>query len=253
MKIDVNRVSAYLAGNFPPYYETFPKIEFILKLSAKAEKVFPSGRFDLIEKHTDSLQQFFSESLNLLKNHTELLQEIIEDLEIPFEARGSDFVQPRKSEKKSLEFEEKTIGFITPFDGEKDITQEFIQNILKEDFPEWDIKVAELKKENGRYLWESIEAFLHKYPVYLADIRDKNLNVSLEIGYLLGDRKDDSKIVFLIDEDEKISDLQGMIRIAKKENNSKAGEKPEKAAERQQEINNDLKQKIKKEFEYYLK
>jgi predicted nucleotide-binding protein len=83
-------------------------------------------------------------------------------------------------------------------------------------------------------------------------MRDKNLNVSLEIGYLLGDRKDDSKIVFLIDEDEKISDLQGMIRISKKENNSKAGKKPAEAAKKQEEINNELKDKIKNEFKSYL-
>jgi len=95
MKIDINRVAAYLAGNFPPYYESFPKLEFIILLNSKAEDIFEkNNRFDLIEKHTNSLQQFFSESLNLLKGKPELLNEIIHDLNIPFEARGSDFVQP---------------------------------------------------------------------------------------------------------------------------------------------------------------
>jgi hypothetical protein len=61
MKIDTNRVAAYLAGNFPPYYESFSKVEFIILLNRKAPKIFEEiNRFDLIEKHTNSLQQFFA-------------------------------------------------------------------------------------------------------------------------------------------------------------------------------------------------
>ncbi len=253
MKIDINRVAAYLAGNFPPYYETFPKIEFILKLSAKAEKVFPNGRFDLIEKHTDSLQSFFSESLNLLKNHTELLQEIIDDLEIPIEARGSDFIQPKVVSTKEKQVEEKTIGFITPFDGEKVITENFIQEILDEKFKGWSIKVATLKEENGRFLWNSIENFLQKYPVYIADIRGGNMNVALEVGYLLGDRKNNCKVALFLDENEKISDLQGMIRISKKQNETIAGASESKALDAQKEINEKLKEELITQFESLLK
>lgn len=212
MKIDVNRVSAYLAGNFPPYYETFPKIEFILKLSAKAEKVFPSGRFDLIEKHTDSLQQFFSESLNLLKNHTELLEEIIEDLEIPFEARGLDFVQPKKEIIKSSGFEEKTIGFITPFDKKQEKLQKIIQEVLDKEFVGWTIQTASLEKDgDGKYLWTTIDEFLEKYPAYIIDFRDSNLNVAIELGGILKSKKD----AIVITKDELPSDIRGFIYVKK--------------------------------------
>ncbi len=252
MKIETNRVAAYLAGNFPPYYESFPKVEFILLLSAKAASVFLPDKFDLIEKHTSSLQQFFSESLNLLKDRTELLIEIVDALNVPFEARGADFVQPKNQGLGKPAHAEKTIGFITPFDEEMGITQKFVEEILRSTFPGWKIEKAKLQQKDGKFLWNSIESFLQKYPVYLADVRDGNLNVALEIGYLLGERKDDAKIVFIVNEDVKISDLQGMIRIAKHENDTKAGESPKRAANRQKEINKKLKDGLKSQFKSLL-
>ena len=54
MIIDTNRVAAYLSGNFPPYYQAFPKIEFILILSSKAGNIFNDDKLQLIERHTAS-------------------------------------------------------------------------------------------------------------------------------------------------------------------------------------------------------
>lgn len=213
MKIDTNRVAAYLAGNFPPYYETFPKIEFILLLTSKAEKVFEKGKFDLIEKHTSSLQQFFSESLNLLKNHEKLLIELIDDLKIPFEARGPDFVRPSE-ELKTRGIIEKTIGFITPFDENKkhEKLQSIIQSILDESFSGWNIEFASLEKDgDGKYLWSTIDDFLEKYPLYIIDFRDGNLNVAIELGGVLKSKKDS----IVITTEELPSDIRGFIYVKK--------------------------------------
>lgn len=75
-------MAAYLAGNVSPHFKAYPKIEFILRLSSKASNIFPE-RFELIEKHTSSLQQFYAESLNLVKDNNLLLMELAHDLDIP--------------------------------------------------------------------------------------------------------------------------------------------------------------------------
>ena len=126
MKIDINRVAAYLAGNFPPYYEKFSKIKFMKVLLQEASSVFDDrNEFDFIDKHSSSLQIFFKECLSQIEQE-EVLFSIFLKLNIPDEAKGSDFIQPKT--KKETYFNNKTIGFITPFDGEKDITKNFIEN-----------------------------------------------------------------------------------------------------------------------------
>lgn len=254
MTIDTNRVAAYLAGSFSPYYQAFSKIEFILLLSSKAGGIFTDEKFQLIERHTSSLQQFYAESLNLLKNQQELLLEIVDVLNVPFEAKGKDFVAPRHQQDIKIDPEnQKTIGFITPFDDEMKVMESFIRRILKRDYSGWNIKTASLGKDGtGRFLWSSIKDFLEKYPVYIADFRDQNLNVSLEVGYLLGKFGDDAKIIIILDENVKISDLSGMIRVAKKANNTMAGKSPSAAAKVQTRINKELGKNLKEQFKRYL-
>lgn len=117
MKIDINRIAAYLAGNFPPYYEQYPKIKFMKVLLREASGIFPEKEeFDFIDKHSSSLQVFFKESLSLVENE-KTLQSIIIELKIPFEAQGQ-YIEPQKIKKEISEENKKTIGFITPFDKE---------------------------------------------------------------------------------------------------------------------------------------
>ena len=256
MKIDTNRVSAYLAGNFPPYYESFPKIEFILKLSEKAGKVFPGDRFDLIEKHTNSLQQFFSESLNLIKNHEDLLVEIIEDLQVPLDARGPDFVQTKIKQKEILKENEGTIGFITPFDKEEEYLEFklFIEKILSElegQYGKWIIKVSDFDIGGEKnILWESVEEFLNKYPFYIANFRNQNLNVPLEVGFLLGKN---INFIPIIEEGEKISDLDGFIKVSSKDSVSKPWVDNKKAKTIHSDNKDKFKDKIKEQLERYIK
>lgn len=85
MKVNIPRTSAYLAGNMAPYYEAHSKIEFILICQRFAPSVLSSDRFDLIERHTHSLQEFFHSSLLLLKDHSDALAMIAIELELPLE------------------------------------------------------------------------------------------------------------------------------------------------------------------------
>lgn len=80
-----------------------------------------------------------------------------------------------------MEFE-KTIGFITPFDDKQEKLQNLIQGILDVEFDGWKIETVSLEKDgDGKYLWESIDDFLEKYPIYIVDFRDGNLNVAIEL------------------------------------------------------------------------
>jgi hypothetical protein len=151
------------------------------------------------------------ESLNLLKNHELLLAEIVEELKIPYEARGSDFVEPKKAVTKD-KIIEKTIGFITPFDKKQEKLQGIIEDVLKSDFKEWRIESASLEIDgDGKYLWSSIDDFLEKYPVYIIDFRDENLNVAIELGGILKSKKD----AIVITKDELPSDIRGFIYVKK--------------------------------------
>ena len=80
MKIDKHRVSAYLSGNFSPYFQSSSKIQFIIEVNALFN--FSFDKFELIERHTNTLQSFFSETLNLLKDESKILI-LCKKLEVP--------------------------------------------------------------------------------------------------------------------------------------------------------------------------
>ena len=128
-----------------------------------------------------------------------------------------------------------------------------MQEILDEEYPGWTIKTASLGEDgNGRFLWGSIKDFLDKYPVYVADFRGNNLNVPLEAGYILGKLGENAKIIIILSEDQKISDLSGMIRVSKKENGTKAGVPSDVAAKAQDSINKRFKESLKEQLKHYL-
>ncbi|PCI24487.1 hypothetical protein COB57_04790 [Candidatus Peregrinibacteria bacterium] len=246
MKIETNRVAAYLAGNFPPYYEEYDKIEFILILSGRSPKIFSQEKFNLIEKHTDSLQKFYASALNILKNEERLLVEIIEELNIPFEARGSDFVQSKVKENK-IEDITKDIGFITPFDDEKEEMEEVVSNILNDDFPEYSLTACSLKEDgDGKILWNSIKDFSEKYDLYIVDFRDKNLNVAIELGYILALEK---PFILIVSEDLP-SDINGFIYVKKEQVNVSAingditDDQKKELKEKSEKFQNNLKEKL---------
>jgi hypothetical protein len=247
MKIDTNRVAAYLAGDFPPYYESFPKVEFILLLSSKAPKIFTTEKLDLIEKHTSELRQFFSESLNLLKAHEDILTEIVEELKVPLEARGTDFVRPVSKAGAISKGYEKTIGFITPFDEEKEGTEEIINEVLKK-YPGWKLETCSLEHDgDGKILWHSIKDFAAKYGVYIVDLRDRNINVAIEFGYILALEKP----CIVITKEDLPSDIKGFIYAKKKEVKVAPGMTTNKKKEIE-DAENGLKSDLEKGFKRYL-
>ena len=213
MKIDTNRVAAYLAGNFPPYYKAYSKIKFIDLLSSKAASYFvTNNKFELIERHTNTLQSFYSEALGLLEKEPLLLTEIIGDLQVPPDAKGVDFIVPHVVKNKAVNTETKTIGFITPFDDEQKEIQKIIQDLLDKDFSGWKIEISSLEKgSDGNFLWDNINKFLEKHPVYIVDFRNNNLNVAIELGAVLKAKKP----YVIVNEGELPNDIKGLIYVKK--------------------------------------
>lgn len=211
MQIDVNRVAAYLAGNFPPYYEQFSKLKFIKTLVREASTVFPEKEeFNFISDHSSSLQVFFKESLSLIEQEI-VLEKILVELKIPQEAWSLDYIQVKEHTSK-IEKINKTIGFITPFDKKHKKLQAIIQDVLDKDFKGWKIVTASLEKDgDGKFMWSTIDDFLEKYPVYLIDFRDKNLNVAMELGAILKSYKD----AIVITEENLPTDISGYIYVKK--------------------------------------
>ncbi len=198
--------------------------------------------------------EYFKTLLDTFKNINgeTSLSVLLKRLEVPNSVYNDPY-EKKEAESFIKEEDKRIIWFITPFDGNTTITNDFLRSILTENFPWWDLKIANLEPSNWKFLWDSIENFLEQYPVYIADMRESNLNVALEIWYILWNKKQDAKFIFIVDESEKISDLQWMIRISKKKNTTPAWASPEDAAKRQDEINTKLKKELINQFNDYLK
>lgn len=248
----------FLAWKLPPYYGSSNLYAFTKALRNFAKEEFTNDEMTFIQtqaKWVDEEVYFMvlddlwkstpEEQIEWKKSRKDIV-ELLKSLWV-----NDEVLWVEKVETKKTDFP-KTIWFITPFDWEKDDTQEFIQSILDKNYEWWKIEVASLKSKNWRYLWDSIENFLNKYQVYLADVRNGNLNVALEIWYLLWDRKEEANVVFIVDDKEKISDIQWMIRVSKKDNWTKAWVTPEKASKKQQEINDKLEKDLKEQLDKFI-
>ncbi len=202
MEIDINRVSAFLAWNFPPYYEQYSKMKFMKILLQEASSIFPEKEeFDFIDKHSSSLQVFFKESLSLIEDKI-VLENIIIKLKVPFDAKSKyeEKIDEIKDKKDFL----KTIWLISPFDERwttiKDLLNWITSNLW---FNVLEVKMH--KESNWHFLWDSIKEFLNKYEIYVVDLRNQNLNVAIELWYILAKEK---QCIVLTDQ-ELPSDIRG--------------------------------------------
>lgn len=112
--MEINRISLYLAGKFPPYYrEPFDKLAFIEIIRANSPSGFSEDFFKLLDA-----QEFYSMCLNRVKRADEKsLVEIIKTLNIPEDAGGlkkSDLIGNALAELKKGFEEMENIGDAEP-------------------------------------------------------------------------------------------------------------------------------------------
>ncbi len=194
MEIEINRIALYLAGKLPPYYKPYHKFAFIENLEANSDGTFVDSVFDRIAKYTPTDERFYAECLLRLQTYDDdLFLSFLDILEVPPDARGKIVIGTEGKAEVKKEFE-KTIGFITPFDGRKETVKKVIDEIIVPH--NWQIQEFDMNEDESKILWESMREFLEQYPVYVVDLRKKkgttqtNINVALELWYILAHWKE---------------------------------------------------------------
>ncbi len=86
-QIEINRIGLYLAGKLPPY-SPFDKLEFIEELMWVFPENFTEEIFNFIDIHSNTIEQFYSMSLNKAKK-TDVNKFIffLDKIKIPWDAR----------------------------------------------------------------------------------------------------------------------------------------------------------------------
>ncbi|EKD44433.1 MAG: hypothetical protein ACD_71C00132G0005 [uncultured bacterium (gcode 4)] len=251
--MDNHWIALYLSGQYPGKYIIPNKLDIVFKIRQKDPSNFGDTILALL--HGKSDVEYFKTLLDYyLSYHGEdELKELIEGLWIPesikIKGKREDFFESRiKNEDK------KTIGFITPFDAGKDYIElkKFIQQTLHEiGFGNWKIEESSFdiwwEKET---LWESVEEFLNKYPLYIANFRDQNLNVALEVGYL---QAKNIPFIQIKNEWEKVSDLDWFIYVGSKDSRNKPWMPSEKATTTHEGNQNKFKENLIIQLKRYLK
>lgn len=254
MEIEINRIALYLSGKLPPYYKPYHKYAFIENLEANSDGTFTETVFDRITKYITTDEGFYSECLLRLQKYNDtLFLSFLDILEVPLDARGK--IVPWTQEKSEIKKEfEKTIGFITPFDSAKEYLalKGFIRNTLDELwFNDWKIEESSFDVWwETQTLWGSVEEFLNKYPLYIANFRDQNLNVALEVGYLQGKW---INFIQIKNEWEKVSDLDGFIYVSSRDTKSKPWTPLESAAWSHEKNQDNFKEKLIVQLKRYIK
>lgn len=205
-------IALYLSGQYPGMYTVPNKLDIIFKIRQIDSTNFSDTMIWLL--HGKSDVEYFKTLLDSFKDiHGEdKLTVLLERLSIPNQVRHDPYEEIGTKEIVIPEHDKKTIWFITPFDKKHEKLQKIIQTYLNQNFSWWKIEVASLEKDgDGKYLWTSIDEFLEKYPLYVVDFRDSNLNVAIELGGILKTWKPCITIV----EDKLPSDITWFIYVRK--------------------------------------
>ena len=95
-----------------------------------------------------------------------------------------------------------------------------------------------------------MEDFLNKHPFYIANFRDQNLNVALEVGYLQGKW---IPFIQIKNEWEKVSDLDWFIYVSSKDSKSKPWIPLDSAVGVHEKNQDDFKGKLITQLKRYIK
>jgi hypothetical protein len=212
-------LALYLSGKYPGNYRLPNRFDVILKIRQLDGVNFSDAMLSLLKDKGDiefynSLFSTF-ESLHSPENYEKLLAR----LEIPKNILRDPFEKEEITKSGKLP---KSIGFLTPYDGNKDTKEEMIKSILPTD---WKFESFDLKTFVDKdFLWEQVKQFLEKHAFYVVDLRPKkeekeksktfNENVLLELGYILAKGK---KLILIKREGLQIpSDLRGIPYVEEK-------------------------------------
>lgn len=207
--MDIRKISMYLAWKLPPYYWSSNLYAFTKALRNFAKEEYTNDEMTFIQTQAkwvdeevyfmvlDDLWKSTPEEQIEWKKSKEDIVELLKSLWVNDEVLGIE-------EKEEIKTKSKTIWFITPFDD----TWTIRKDILNEISSKFWYLVQEIKMDkdwNGKFLWDSIVWFLNKYNLYIVDIRWQNLNVAIELGYILAKEKE----VIVITDQDLPSDIRG--------------------------------------------
>lgn len=192
----------FLAWKLPPYYGSSNLYAFTKALRNFAKEEFTNDEMTFIQtqaKWVDEEVYFMvlddlwkstpEEQIDWKKSRKDIV-ELLKSLWVNDEVLGIEGKEENKTKSK-------TIWLITPFDNTWIIRKDILNDISSK-FWYWVQEVKMDKDWSGKFLWDSIVWFLDKYNLYIVDIRWQNLNVAIELGYILAKEKE---VIVVTDQD----------------------------------------------------
>lgn len=207
--MDIRKISMFLAWKLPPYYGSSNLYAFTKALRNFAKEEFTNDEMTFIQNQAkwvdeevyfmvlDDLWKTTPEEQIEWKKSRKDIVELLKSLWVNDEVLGIE-------EKEEIQTKSKTIWFITPFDNTWTIRKDILNEISSK-FWYWVQEIKMDKDWSGKFLWDSIVWFLNKYNLYIVDIRWQNLNVAIELGYILAKEKE----VIVITDQDLPSDIRG--------------------------------------------
>lgn len=207
--MDIRKISMFLAWKLPPYYGSSNLYAFTKALRNFAKEEFTNDEMTFIQTQAKWVDEevYFMVLDDLWKNTQEEqvewkkskkdIVELLKTLWVNDEVLGIE-------KKEEVKIKSKTIWFITPFDDTWIIRKDILNEISSK-FWYWVQEVKMGKDSSWNFLWDSIVWFLNKYSLYIVDIRGQNLNVAIELGYILAKEKE----VIVITDKDLPSDIRG--------------------------------------------
>lgn len=255
--MDIRKIAMFLAWRLPPYYNNresnlYAFKKFLNNNISRTEYTTDEMNFILQQAKNKDEDVYFmvlddlwnnviEKSEELKINKSEFIKLLIE-FWIPKEVLG---IEEKEEENK---LKSKTIWWITPFDDTWFIRKEILNEISSK-FWYWVQEVKMDKDSSWNFLWDSIKWFLNKYDIYVVDLRKNNINVAIELGYILGKEKE----IIVVTDQELPSDIRWFKYIKPKSITITAWTwwlDNEEIDEMEKDLKSDLWKAIKAKIEY---
>ncbi len=252
--MDIRKIALFLAWKLPPYYGSSNLYAFTKALRNLAREEYTNEEMTFIQQQAkwvdeevyfmvlDDLWNNAVETKITWKISKEDIIDLLIDLWVSYEILWI---------KKEDTSTQKTIWWITPFDDTWFI-RKGILNEISSKFWYWVKEVKMEKDSSWNFLWDSIREFLNKYEIYVVDIREKNLNVAIELGYILAKQKE----VIVVTDQELPSDIRWFKYIKPKTITITAWTwwaNQDELDEMEKDLKSDLWKAIKAKIEYLKK
>lgn len=188
-------IALYLSGQYPGKYTLSNRLRILFSIRQKDTTNFEEPTISYLHSKNDV--EYYHTLLDTfeIRHWSDEYNQLLEELNIPLEVRKSPNTKIEQEDNAEGESEDElnnrvtTIWLITPFDDTWSIRKDILNEIAGKFW--YDVSEVKMEKDsNEKFLWDSIISFLDKYELYVVDLRNQNLNVSIELWYILAKGKE---------------------------------------------------------------